>query len=197
MRASTVIIAEYFNQLEVVVPVGVEARSCDVSSMPVLARLRSGITPCMLLNPKSSPNPLFIAGALIAFLSVAMTIGAAPPETQSIEVESVAAHFRGCESAGWCRFWIESQDPMAQSLHRVYPDGIPRSFDDEDVAIAVRDRLNALLASMVHQHKRIVLHGLRENEDGTLAATVTVNEANVASDPILQELRGKLTGTTQ
>ena len=149
----------------------------------------------MLLIPKASSNPLFIAGALIAFIFAALTVCAAPPETQASNVEPLAAHFRGCESAGWCRFWIESVNPLAQSLHRVYPDDIPQSFDDAAISIAVRDRLNALLASMVHQHKRIVLHGLRENEDGTFAATVTVNEENVASDPILQELRGKFTDT--
>ena len=52
-----------------------------------------------------------------------------------------------------------------------------------------------LLASMVHQHKRIVLHDLRELDDGTFAATVTVNEASLESDPILLELREKLTGS--
>ena len=149
----------------------------------------------MLQIPKASSNLLFIAGALIAFISATMTVCAGPPETQSSDPEPVVAHFRGYESAGWCRFWIESQDPLALSLHRVYSDGIPRSLGDDAISIAVRDRLNALLASMVHQHKHIVLHGLREKEDGTFAAAVTVNEANVASDPILQELRGKFTGT--
>jgi len=48
---------------------------------------------------------------------------------------------------------------------------------------------------MIHQHKRILLHDLRELEDGTFAGTVTVNGANVASDPILLELRRELTGT--
>ena len=75
------------------------------------------------------------------------------------------------------------------------PDGVVRTHGDDAVAIAARDRLNALLASMIHQHKRILLHDLRELEDGTFAATVTVNGANVASDPILLELRRELTGT--
>jgi hypothetical protein len=66
---------------------------------------------------------------------------------------------------------------------------------NDALAIAARDRLNALLANMIHQHKRILLHDLRETEDGTFAATVTVNGANVASDPILLELRRKLTST--
>ncbi len=68
---------------------------------------------------------------------------------------------------------------------------------DDAGSIAVRDRLNALLASMIHQHKHIVLHDLRELDDGTFAATVTVNGVNVASDPILLELREELTGTTR
>jgi len=89
------------------------------------------------------------------------------------------------------------QEPFTQSNYRVYPDGIPRTFDDEAVTVAMRDRLNALLASMVHQHKRIVLHDLREVGDGMFAATVTVNEADLASDLIVLELRRKITGTTR
>jgi hypothetical protein len=68
-------------------------------------------------------------------------------------------------------------------------DGVAAAQGDDALAIAVRDRLNALLASMIHQHKRIRLHGLRKLEDGTYAAAVTVNEADVASDPTLLELR--------
>jgi len=60
---------------------------------------------------------------------------------------------------------------------------------DDIVSIAVRDRLNALLASMIHQNKRIVLHDLRELDDKTFAATVTVNGADVAADPMLLELQ--------
>jgi len=99
------------------------------------------------------------------------------------------AEFRGCESAGWCRFWIESLDPLATSLHRVYPDGVARAPGDNTVSIEIRDRLNALLADMVHQHKRIVLHDLRESGNGMFAAKVTVNGSNLALDPVLLELR--------
>ncbi len=165
--------------------------------MPISARLRSGITPCMLMVPKTSWNLLLTAGALFALMFAPMKKGAAPPESQSRSAEPVEAQFRGCELAGWCRFWIESLDPRAQSLHRVYPDGVPRTPGDKAVSIAVRNRLNALLASMVHQHKRIVLHDLRDLGGGTFAATVTVNEANLALDPILLELHGKRTGTTR
>ncbi len=65
---------------------------------------------------------------------------------------------------------------------------------DEATRIAVRDRLNALLASMIHQSKHIVLHDLRELDDGTFAATVTVNGQALASDPLLVELREELAG---
>lgn len=149
----------------------------------------------MPLMPKPLPNRLLATGTLIVLMSAPMAICPAAPELQSRYAEPAKARFRGCESAGWCRFWIESLDPLAQAPHRVYPDGVPRTPDDDAISIAVRDRLNALLAGMVHQHKRIVLHDLREVEDGAFAATVTVNEANLASDPILEELRGKLTGS--
>jgi hypothetical protein len=107
----------------------------------------------------------------------------------------VEAQFRGCDSAGWCRFWIEPLHPAQESLHRVRPDGVARMPGDAAIAIAVRDRLNALLADMIHQSKRIVLEDLRELDDGTFAATVTVNGANVESDPILLELREKRSST--
>ena len=74
---------------------------------------------------------------------------------------------------------------------RVRPAGVPHISGDEDVALALRDRLNALLASMIHQHKRIELHDLRELDDGTFAATVTVNGVELATDPMLAQLGAK------
>jgi hypothetical protein len=139
----------------------------------------------------------FAFAVLVASLSALLTMGAAHSAPPTSTTASVVAEFRGCETAGWCRFWIESLDPVAQSLHHVYPDGVLRAPHDEAVSIAVRDRLNALLASMVHQHKRIVLHDLREAGDGMFLATVTVNEAIVASDPVLLELHGMLTGSAR
>ena len=139
---------------------------------------------------KASPNLLAAGAALLGLLSLPMTIRAEPPAP-------VEAQFRGCESAGWCLFWIESLDPLEQSLHRVRSDGVSRMPGDEAISIAMRDRLNALLANMIHQSKRIVLHDLRKLDDGTFAATVTVNGANLASDPIILELRGKATSTTR
>jgi hypothetical protein len=134
---------------------------------------------------------------LLGSLSGSMTIRAEPPAPHPRYAEPLEAHFRGCESAGWCRFWIQSLDPLAVSLHRVRPDGVSRMPRDEATAIAVRDRLNALLASMIHQSKRIVLHDLRELDDGTFAATVTVNGQPLASDPILVELREGHTGAVR
>jgi hypothetical protein len=61
----------------------------------------------------------------------------------------------------------------------------------------VRNRLNALLANMIHQAKHIVLHDLHELDDGTFAAAVLVTGVDIASDPILVELREKASGTTR
>ncbi len=126
---------------------------------------------------KTSANALR-AAAILGMLLLAIPVGAEP----------VMAQYRGCESAGWCRFWIEPRKPLEEPLHRVRLDGLERMRGDDAVSIAMRNRLNALFASFVHQHKRIVLYGLRELEDGTFAATATVNESDVRSDPILREL---------
>ncbi len=144
---------------------------------------------------KELPNWLAAAAALLGLSSAPMTIRAEPPASHPGHTGPVEAQFRGCESAGWCRFWIEALNPLAESLHRVRPDGVSRIPGDDATSIAVRDRLNALLASMIHQSKRIVLHDLRELNDGMFAATVTVNGANLASDPILSELNERLTST--
>lgn len=147
----------------------------------------------MLFALKASPNLLAAGAASLGLLFISMSLFAEPPAPHPGHTAPVEAQFRGCESAGWCRFWIEPLHPMAESLHRVRPDGVSRMPGDDSISIAVRDRLNALLASMVHQHKRILLHDLRELDDGTFAATVTVNEAKLASDPTLMELHEKHT----
>lgn len=105
----------------------------------------------------------------------------------------IEAEFRGCESAGWCRFRIESPD----SLVRVRPDGVPRMSDGDTTSIAVRNRLNALLSNMIHQAKHIVLHDLHQLDDGTFTATVTVTGVNLAADPVLVELRDKAARATR
>lgn len=125
-----------------------------------------------------------------------MTIVVFAAESRPVIAEPLQADFRGCESAGWCKFRIESLDPLAKSLYRVYPDGVVQTPGNAETSIAIRDRLNALLASMVHQHKRIVLYDLRECGDGAYAAIVTVNEANVAEDLLLQGLQENVPGAS-
>jgi hypothetical protein len=110
---------------------------------------------------------------------------------------AVEAEFRGCNAAGWCGFWFVPTRPSEEPLHHLWPDGVVRAPADRAIAVAVRDRLNALLANMIHQNKQIVLHHLRELDDGTFAATVTVNGQDVASDPTLLELRNQLSSTTR
>lgn len=146
---------------------------------------------------KASPSLLPVGVAVLSLLSVSMTARTEPAAPRSSQAAPVEARFRGCEATGWCRFWIESVNPASQCLRRVRPDGVVQTHGDDALAVAVRDRLNALLASMIHQHKHILLHDLHELGDGTFAATVTVNGANVASDPMLSELRRQLTGTIQ
>jgi hypothetical protein len=130
-------------------------------------------------------------------LAVPMSVRAEPPASHAKYAVPVEAQFRGCAAAGWCRFWIESLDPLGVSLYRVRPDSVSGMPRDEATAVAVRDRLNALLANMIHQSKRIVLHDLRELDDGTFAATVTVNGQPLASDPMLLELREGPASTTR
>jgi len=140
----------------------------------------------------STPLPSLPAtAAFLGLLSAAMTVCADPPVHYVAHADPVEAQFRGCDSAGWCRFWIEALHPSEESLYRVRPNGVLRTPDDAAISIAVRNRLNTLLANMIHQNKRIVLHDLLELDDGTFAATVTVNSEDVASDPTLLELRQK------
>jgi len=148
----------------------------------------------MFFMPKASLS-LSLAAALLGGLLVPMTMIHA--DRSAPYAKAVEAQFRGCDSAGWCRFWIESLHPSQESLDRVRPDGTPRLPADDAISIAVRDRLNALLANMIHQSKRIVLHDLQTLDDGTFAATVTVNGVDLASDPILMELNDKAASTTR
>jgi hypothetical protein len=138
---------------------------------------------------------LVTCAALIGLLSMPFAVGAQAPASGSGNAITVQAQFRGCVSAGWCRFWIEAPDPAGPSLYRVWPDGVRRIPGSDPVAAALRDRLNALLSNMIHQAKRIVLHDLRRLEDGTFAATVTVNGVDLASDPLIVEL-GRQSGAS-
>jgi hypothetical protein len=137
-------------------------------------------------------GPLAAAAALLCLLCVPATMHAQPPGAGASGAEAIEAQFRGCEAAGWCRFRLQGAELFPETLHRVRPDGVMQAHDDPAIASAVRDRLNALLASMIHQHKQILLHDLRELADGTYAAKVTANGADVAADPQIVELRAKL-----
>ena len=143
---------------------------------------------------EASPKWVAAAVAFLGLWSAPTTTAAESPAPYPGHASTVEAQFRGCESAGWCWFWIESAGPSSNPV-RVQPDGAPRSSGDDAISLAVRDRLNALLASMIHQHKRIVLRDLRELGDGTFAASVTVNGVDLASDPLILQLREKATGT--
>jgi hypothetical protein len=144
----------------------------------------------MLFMPRITSNLLAASAAALCLLF-------APPSPAESSVRKNAgefeAEFRGCESAGWCRFRIESPDSMV----RVRPNGVPRMADGDATSIAVRNRLNTLLSNMIHQAKHIVLHDLHELDDGTFTATVTVTGVNLAVDPILVELREKAARATR
>jgi len=152
------------------------------------------------MQGKTSLTLLVASAALLSFpFVVPMANGAEPPALNSRNTTPIEAEFRGCYAAGYCRFWIEPSSPMAESLLRVRPDGIYRTSggisqtsSDYGTSVAIRDRLNALLSNMIHQAKHIVLLDLRKLVDGTFAATVIVNDTDLASDPVLVELNEKL-----
>ena len=153
----------------------------------------------LLMSPMRSK--LIAAGAVAACLLVAPVSQAqsvsANKNAARVNAAQVEAEFRGCESAGWCRFRIEAPDRLTQWLIRVRPDGVPRVSGEDATSIAVRNRLNALLSNMIHQAKHIVLHDLHELDDGTFTATVTVTGVNLAADPILAELRERADRATR
>jgi hypothetical protein len=144
----------------------------------------------MLFMPRTELGLLAAGAAALSLLCAPATRADSATIGDGAQVE---AEFRGCESAGWCRFRIEA----AQSLVRVRPAGVPQSSVGDATAIAVRNRLNALLSNMIHQAKLIVLHDLRQLDDGTFTATVTVTGVNLAADPILAELREKAARATR
>ena len=135
----------------------------------------------------------------LAAFCVLMAPTALPAQTPtSVQSGSIVqeVQFRGCDTAGWCRFWVDSPD-SAQSMVRVRPNDVVRMSGNDALSTAVRNRLNALLSDMIHQAKHIDLHDLRKLDDGTYAATVTVTGVALASDPVLVELREKAAGTNR
>ena len=124
---------------------------------------------------------------------------ALPAQTpSSVQSGSVLqeVQFRGCDTAGWCRFWVDAADPV-QSMVRVRPNDVMRMSGNDALSTAVRNRLNALLSDMIHQAKHIDLHDLRKLDDGTWSATVTVTGVALASDPVLLELRERAAGSSR
>jgi hypothetical protein len=153
----------------------------------------------LLLKKTSKLLASCTTGCLMLVVPVTMHAApqASPPALSPKNSGPMEAQYRGCSAAGWCTFWIKSLDPWAQSLYRVRPDGVVQAAGNDGLAVAVRDRLNALLADMIHQAKYVELHDLRALDDGTFAATVTVTGVPLASDPVLVQLRGKAAGATR
>jgi hypothetical protein len=138
----------------------------------------------------SAGRPLNTGSIKAAALWLALAVVAGSAQVcLAADGEPVEAQFRGCEAAGWCRFWVAPQDAIAQPLLRVRPAGVLPPSGDPAVSIALRDRFTTLLVNMIHQDKRIMLNGLRPLADGTFAATVTVNGADVALDPTVVDLQ--------
>ncbi|MEO8005396.1 MAG: hypothetical protein ABI771_10860 [Betaproteobacteria bacterium] len=148
--------------------------------------MKPDITPRMTALFKTTLTALGAFCVLIAPTALRAQSGS---ELQDVQ-------FRGCDTAGWCRFWVDSPDP-ARSLLRVRPDNVLRMSGDDVFSIAVRNRLNALLSDMIHQAKHIDLNDLRKLDDGTYAATVTVTGIALASDPVLVGLREKAAETNR
>ena len=124
----------------------------------------------------------FLASTLLGWCAAL----ASAADSAALPSDRVEVQFRGCDTEGWCRFSMVQPEPSSPMLYRVRPRGVPRSADDPAASVAVRDRLTALLSSMIHQHKRIVLIGARRLEDGSYEATVVVNEADVANDDVIR-----------
>ena len=149
----------------------------------------SAITSLMILKPGKFAVLTGTAAALLVALCTPVTLRA--DSARAAHGDSVEAEFHGCDVAGRCLFSIESPSMPGEPLLRVRPNGVLLPDDDVLDALALRDRLNALLANMIHQVKRIGLHDLRVQTDGTFAATVTVHGVDIASDSTIRELRTK------
>ena len=132
---------------------------------------------------------LFSASTLLALLNYSATARGAEPIPSDVSYSiPVPAEFRGCKSARKCRFRILSSTSLTESLLVVQPDGVSAGRDGGATDLAVRNRLNALMSNMIHQHKRIELQDLRKLDDGIYGATVKVNGMELSADPILKDL---------
>ena len=149
---------------------------------------------------RPSEHPAASLGALarclvlasVACLIQSSSLAAAERATDEEQVQE--AQFRGCETAGWCRFRIVSAEPGDEALLRVRPLGVAYQVEQVSHAMAVRDRLNALLSDMIHQSKHIELGAPRQLADGTSSARVTVHGIDVATDPDLRALGARAEG---
>lgn len=130
----------------------------------------------------SLPMRQFPGLVLSCFALLMFTVGRA----HAAHNEPIEAQFRGCDAHA-CRFAIAFEDAARTQRIDVHPRGV-HSADTPTRALAIRDRLNALLSNMIHQHKRIELHDVHARDDGSFDATVVVNGADVASDPLLTQL---------
>ncbi|MFN0037921.1 MAG: hypothetical protein ACKVP2_00200 [Burkholderiales bacterium] len=150
---------------------------------------KSAITSRMIVKPGKFATLTGTAAALLVALCTPVTLRA--DLASAAHGDSVEAEFRGCDMAGRCLFSVESSLMPGETLLRVHPNGVLQPDDDVLAALALRDRLNALLANMIHQVKRIGLHDLRVQPDGTFAATVTVHGVDIGTDSTLVALRAK------
>ena len=132
---------------------------------------------------------LFYSGVLLVVLNHSPAVyGGEPATSETSHPDAVPAEFRGCESARKCRFRILSSTSLTESLLIVQPDGVSAGRDGSATDLAVRNRLNALMSSMIHQHKPIDLQDLRKLDDGIYGATVKVNGMELSADPTLKDL---------
>jgi hypothetical protein len=100
------------------------------------------------------------------------------------QAQGVDASFRGCSAAGWCQFALARGAELPGGLVRVRPDGVAVAPGN-----ALRDRLNALLADMIHQHKHIELRDLRRVDADLYAARVLVHGIDIGTDAELLNMR--------
>lgn len=115
-----------------------------------------------------------------------VSLMSAPGRAHAARNEPIEAQFRGCDTHA-CRFAVTPEDTAHPQRIDVHPRGV-LSADTPTRALAIRDRLNALLSNMIHQHKHIELHDVRARDDGSYDATIVVNGTDVASDPLLTQL---------
>ena len=128
----------------------------------------------------------FVGTAAVILLYIVFVVrGAQPVSPEDSPDDTVAAEFRGCESARTCRFVVDSSTTFTNSLYVVRPNGVLVGDVPDANSIAIRNRLNSLMSNMIHQNKRIELQDLSKLDDGTYIANVKVNGIDLSADPLL------------